>query len=279
MSGLRIIIIVVGLVILSPIIALNVWGINMSVWVSETVAQNEAVLNGDTDIPEVRDMPASPLDWLRDRVDLRDTFATGTITNERFVTVAEIVAIEDLLAPGEAMPIEEFVPLYAAARAPARLSPYCADVIESVGVACNLLHSDVRQTRSGKLELIGRLGYIPESSMGDPSSVPNGELIRASVKLPYEGTLRPANDAPTRRALMMQAQSVCDQLRDRFGNCVLGRVQMDVQELWITDLEALPAGTNPERLETRADFLVYADKTVMDSLALRDIVESMVNPS
>lgn len=278
MTGLRIAVIVIGLVIAAPVIALNVWGINMSLWINEMTAQNESVLNGETNVSVLRNMTSSPMAWLRGRADLAEVFATDEITDARSVTVAQILRIDDLFVAGETAPSEVFVPLYAAARAPARLSTLCEDVIASIGTACELVHSEVRRTRLGNVELVGRLAFIPAAPLGDPATVNDGALLRASIPLPFTGELRPANDAQTRRALMLQAQGICDQLRDRFGNCVLGRLSLDVRELWITDLEVLPEGTNPQRIDATASFIVYADNTVMDSSSLRDVLTELVDP-
>lgn len=279
MTGLRIAIIVVGLVVISPIIALNVWGMNMSLWANEVTAQNDAELSGEMPLPEVRPMPTSPLTWFKGRIDLRDTFSTDTLTNERYIVFEEVIEPEELLTTAEAMPNEDFVDLYAAARAPGRFIRYCEDVLQSIGHKCDVIHTDTRRNRQGKLELLGRLAFIPVVDLGDPSTVENGQLISTQIMLPYDGDLAPANDAKTRVDLIRQAQAVCDDLRDQLGNCVLSRVAFDVSELWITDLERLPAGTNPERLETMARFTVFADETKMNRGTFRDMVAAIVNPS
>jgi hypothetical protein len=279
MIGLRIAVIVVGLVLMSPIIALNVWGINMSMWVGEMTAANEAAIKGEGDLSDVRAMPSNPLSWLLNRVDLRDTFTTDEITNDRYIIFQKVITAQELLADGEAMPDEEFIPLYAAARAPAQLMPYCADVLETVGNACDVIHTTSRENREGKLLLVGRLAFTPVAPLGDPSTIEDGKLRNTTVTLPYEGDLRPANDAASRKALLQQAQSICDELRTQLGNCVLTRVNFTIRELWITDLEALPAGTNPQRLETSAQFTVFLDETKIGARGFRDMVTAMVNPS
>ena len=82
--------------------------------------------------------------------------------------------------------------------------------------------------------------------------------------LPYEGDLRPPNDAETRARYLMAAQALCDRLRERYGTCVLRRVDFNMRELWITDLEALPPGTNPERIEAFVSLTVFADRSTLD---------------
>ena len=279
MTGLRVIMIVLGLLIAAPFIALNIWGLQMTQWVNEVTAQNEAMVNGDSDEVVMPPMPTTPLSWIRDRAEVRDTFSTDAITARRFVSVAEIVTFDDLLAPGENVPDQELHKLYATARAPARLFTYCAEILATVGTACDVIHTDVRLNRAGKYELSGRLGFVPRADFGDPSNVANGEIVNARVSLPYEGNIAPANDAETRQAILQEAQAICDTLRAELGNCVLSRVALDVSELWITDLEALPAGTNPQRIEASAEFAVYADKTVLNRRGFQEMLDKMVNPS
>lgn len=276
MSGLRIIIFVVGLIVAIPVIALNIWGINMSLWVNEVTARNEAVLQGETDIPEVRDMPAGPLDWFENRAELRDYFTTDKITDQRNIIYTETLDPEDLLRPGEAMPEDVFLPVYAAARAPARMIPYCAEILQTIGTACDVIDTKTRILSDGRAELVGTLAYIPAYPLGDPSQVADGDLARAFVDLPYEGDLKPANDAQARMAMMMQAQDNCDRLRTEFGNCVLGNLRFNVSELWITDLEVLPEGTNPQRVEAVARYVVYANPLDLNAQTLGDTLEAMV---
>jgi hypothetical protein len=279
MTGSRVIMIVLGLLIAAPFIALNIWGLQMTQWVNAVTAQNEAAINGDTDEIAIPAMPTNPLSWIRDRVEVRDTFSTDTITARRFVTIVEIVTFEDLLTPGEDMPDEALHKLYATARAPARLFTYCAEILATIGNTCDVIYTDVRLNRAGKYELSGRLGFVPRAEFGDPSNVDNGEIVNGRVTLPYEGDIAPANDAVTRQSVLQEAQAICDKLRAELGNCVLSRVTLDVRELWITDLEALPAGTNPQRIEASVGFAVYADKTVLNDRGLREMLENMVNPS
>lgn len=279
MTAVRIGILIMGLIFAAPFIALNVWGLNMSLWVNQTMAQNQAMIDGEDVIPQVRDMPTGPLSWLRARADLRDTFTPDTLTNERYIIIEEVLDPQELLNPGEAMPNAAFIALYAGARAPARLIGYCADILATIGSSCDVIHTETRENREGKQELIGHLAYAPAVELGDPSVIENGDLISTRIALPFEGDLRPANDAQTRQELITQAQGICDTIREQLGNCVLTQLHLDVNELWITDLEALPTGTNPERLDVSARYTVYADETKMDRTALRDLVAGIVNPS
>ncbi len=279
MTGLRILSFCIGIIIMLPMIAVSLWGFNMTQWVNNEVARNDAILNDAAVIPDAMPMPTNPLDWLRSRADLRDTFTRDEITSDRIVVVQEIIDDTDLLRPGETLPDPVFLELYANARAPARLIAYCPDVLSAIGTACDVLRSEVRENRNGKLVLTGHLGFRPVAVLGDPSKVQEGVLISGRVELPYSGDLRPANEPASRIKAMQDAQAICDQLRRQYGNCVLSRVSFDIDELWITDLEVLPPGTNPQRLRTSATFKVYADSATLDHLSLMEQLHEMAKRS
>lgn len=272
MNALRFIAFAVVLLILTPVIALKVWGINMIPWAMSALDPDEAVL---TDAPEAQPIPQSPLTWSRDQASLRDTFSVDALTTERIVSITQILEPQELVGPNTAIPADVFLPLYAAARAPARLIRHCDEILQTIGTKCDVIHSDSHQNRDGKIVLSGRLAFVPAADLGDPSTVENGALTSATITLSHEGDLLPANDATARAAAMQQAQGICDDLRMQFGNCVLSRVDFEIEELWITDLEILPAGTNPQRLRVSASFDLYADETVLDQDRLRTLLHEM----
>ena len=94
---------------------------------------------------------------------------------------------------------------------------------------------------------------------------------------PYNGDLRPENAAATRISYVQQAQDACDALHSRFGNCALARIDFNIYELWLTDLEILPEGTEPQRLEATARFTVYADSTEWNDENFEALVADIVN--
>ncbi|MDX8347183.1 hypothetical protein SLH49_04205 [Cognatiyoonia sp. IB215446] len=268
MTGLRILAFCIGLVVILPMVALNKWGFQMSMWVNKEVSRNEAMLDGAAEVPAATPMPTSPLAWLRNRSELNALFSRDEINPQRVVTVTEIIDPADLLAPGEAGPDAVFLPLYAEARAPAQLSRYCADVLSALGGRCDVLSSSATINREGKVVLTGQLGFRPDAVLGDPSQVSDGQVISGSIRLPHSGDLRPAYDQAARVAAMQQAQAICDALRAEFGNCVLTRTELNIEELWITDLEVLPAGTNPQRLIASATYKIYANPATLDRTRL-----------
>lgn len=275
MSKMRIIMLVIGLAVMIPMIVISLWGFTMPTIPDGTETQDEVALNGGQDLAQSMATDAS--NWQNEPAEIRDVFAADKFTNDRQVHITQIVDAADLLAPGEAAPDQAFLELYAAARAPARMIAFCAEIVETIGTKCDVVHTDAHQNRDGKIVLNGELSFVPSAALGDPAIVENGALASGTIALPYEGDLLPANDAEARTAAMIQAQSICDDLRTKFGNCVLTRVSFDIEELWITDLEVLPAGTNPQRLRISAAFNVYADPTEIDSSRLSKLLGEMAD--
>ena len=267
---------VVFLLILAlPVVALNFGGSAVTDWIADRTAQFVPVT---PDPIQAEAAPQDPYQWLNDRPALRDVFLPNELTQARLITVQRIVSADELLNDGEELPSGPMLELYAAARAPAQLAPYCADVIATIGLSCDVIHTQTRQDRMGNWILDGRLAYLPAAALGDPSTIENGQLLSAEAVLPYTGDLRPANEPAAREAMLIQAQEICDQLRGQLGNCVLSGVTFDLQELWITDLEVLPADTNPERLEATAQFTVYADQATLDESSFAALVAGIVDP-
>jgi len=279
MSGGKISFVIFLLILGLPIAGLNYLGADITKWTSAIAESGITGVSGSETETPAAEIPEDSLAWMDAVPGLRASFVTDEITPGRYVGVHEILTTEELLNAGEAQPDSALLELYAAARAPARLAPYCADILETVGLVCDVIRTETFQNRQGKWEIRGQLGYIPAAPLGDASVVENGQLLNARAVLPQTGDLLPPNDPATRTAMLTQAQDFCDQLRAQFGNCVLSRVNLEVQELWITDLEALPAGTNPQRLETTAYFTVFADQTVLDATSFSEIVATLVNPS
>jgi len=269
----RISIVLFLLILALPVIALNFGGPKVMDWLTERTARFAPETPVTT---EVEPAPQDPFQWLNDRPALRDVFIPNELTKARLVTVKKIVNAEALLESGEDMPSEALLELYAAARAPAQLMSYCTEIIATIGQSCDVVHTQSRQDRMGNWVLDGQLAYLPAAALGDPSTVENGQLFSTEVVLPYTGDLRPTNEPPSREAMLIQAQAICDELRDRLGNCVLSGVTFELIELWITDLEVLPADTNPERVEATVEFTVYADQMTFAENSFADLVAGVV---
>ncbi|MDX8351570.1 hypothetical protein [Cognatiyoonia sp. IB215182] len=275
MMGLRILAFSIGLVVILSMVALNLQGTQTSLLVGNEVAPDDAMLSDAAEAPATSRISTNGAAIMRRQLELHALFTHEETNAQRVVTVSEIIEPTDLLDPGEPAPDPVFLPLYAEARAPARLIRYCADVLAALGTQCDILHSSAELNREGKLVLTGRLGFRPDAELGDPSLVTDGRLIAASIALPHTGDLHPPNDPAARIAAMQQAQAFCDMLRAEYGNCVLTRTDLAIEELWITDLEVLPAGTNPQRLIASATFRVYANPATLDRVGLRKRLEDL----
>jgi len=261
------------LILVLPVLALNFGNLNINSLLTQGTAQFTTPAAQEPEAAAAP-TPVDPYQWLTDRPALRDTFIPVALTNARVITVDKIVSTEALLNEGEDAPAEELLELYAAARAPAQMAPFCAEIVATIGQSCDVTQTLVRQNRDGDWVMDATLAFLPAAELGDPSVVENGQLFTAKMTLPYEGDLRPANDPQTRAALLAQAQEICDGLRQRLGTCVLTNVDFALEVLWITDLEVQPAGTNPERIDAKAAFAIYADQTVWDQSAIDDLAMS-----
>ncbi|PJI85189.1 hypothetical protein BC777_3188 [Yoonia maricola] len=258
-----------------PVIALNFGGSEITSLITERATAPTPQAPAIAEEAE----PDDPVQWLSDRPALRDVFIPDELTPARYVEIETLVPLADLLAAGEAQPDESLQELYAAARAPTQLMPYCADILATIGTVCDVVYADAHETRDGRWMMDGRLAFVPSGDLGAPETTENGELMRTTALLPFTGDLRPPNEAATRIDMLQQAQSICDALRNRLGNCVVTQVTFDLHELWITDLEALPANTNPQRIEATAAFTVYADSAQFDTTSFADMVAALAEQS
>lgn len=273
----RISFIVFLVILFGPVVALNFGGFNIASVLSERAAATSSA----SMMPNLmRDQATPDSDtWLNARPELRDIFTLDERTPARSITIEEIVTTEDFFFDGEDIPQNSLIALYAAARAPARLSGYCAEVIATLGLSCDVIRAETHQNGKGDWVMTGQLAFVPAADLGDPAAVKNGQIFSTKVLLPYAGDLRPENAATSRAEILTQAQGFCDSLRQQLGNCVLTNVTFEVSELWITDLEVLPAGTNPMRVEATAEFTVYADEMTTDQNSFAERVTALVNPS
>lgn len=269
----RVLTVFFGLLITAPTVILNANGYNIAFWVDDA-----ARVTTTANVEQSTALPA-PIVPPRDRPDVQAMFTTENLTAARVIKITEVIADTDLLLNGEAMPDDTLLPLYAAARTPARLIQYCTEVIATIGTTCDVIHSEAQQNQNGKWELTGHLAFIPAFDTGNPYDMEDGTFVEASIDLPHDGDLLPANDAATRKDAIAQIKSLCIQLREVVGNCAVAQVTFAVNELWITDLEALPPGTNPQRLAVQARFAVFADTTGPDEAGLLELLQNLTGPA
>ncbi len=222
-------------------------------------------------------LPRDPLQYMRDRSTLRSLFSTEDLTSDRTITITELVTIGDILASGESTPDLSRVPLYAAARAPMRMARHCDDVIAGFGLACEVLATSTRLLEDDRVEMTAELAYIPAAELGDPRDVGNAAFFTAEVALDADARLLPPFEPDTRLAAMRKAQAICDRLREDFRNCVVSDLRLLTEELWITDLERLPPGTNRQRLSASATVTVYADQTWTNDADFATAVQTLAS--
>jgi len=221
-------------------------------------------------------MPRNPLRFFHDRGELRDTFAIDALTGQRSIVVTEWIEPADLLAAGEPLPDPTHLALYAHARAPQRMARYCAEVIAAFGTACDVMRTEAQFPATGPTTISAHLAYIPAGNMGDPDLVKNGAFFSVPARLfDMRDHEKPPFDSDSRIAAMQKAQDICDSLRESYGNCVVSRLDLRPVEIWHIDLERLPPGTDPIRLDATAIIKIYADKTQTANDELRQIVQSL----
>ena len=244
----RIGIFVVGLILFSPIIALNVWGLRMSAWTSEVMDANqkaiEAVKAGEPreatkiNIPE---LPQSPIGWLQERRQMRRIAADG-FNDERQVSISFRVPFEELLDEGESAPDIALRSLVAEARAPGLAMRYCPEVVDTLATGCavNRTRAHYRDDEQ-EVSIEADLAYLPAYEIGEQPS--GAEVVDAFVTLVTEADPepRPKFQSAARRFYMIKAMRLCDQVRAKLGNCV-------IQSLKLSERGLLRGGTDGETL-------------------------------
>ena len=277
-------VVVIALLVAAPFAAYQIWGFDLRVWAQEFIgSEDEPEVTVVEEVEEVEEevvpaVPVGPRDWMADMPQMQALFTPDEITSERYIEVEELIEPEELLLSGETLPEENLIPIYAAARTPGRMIDYCTEVLDTIADNCDVIRSEVRDNRDGRLRLLGRLGYTTPIPLGEPAPLESGVFLSARVTLPFQGELRPENEPNARIAAILDAQNICETLRTRFGNCVLSRVDFTINELWITDLEVLPEGTEPQRLNTTAHYTVYADGVDWTDESFAALVTDLANP-
>ncbi|GFE63673.1 hypothetical protein [Litoreibacter roseus] len=262
----------VGLLLASPLLLLNVWGIKTSMWAIDATRANEAALAGEAPKP-VGKMPVSPFQWIRDNARVRAEFDQTAVNWRRSVYVSDSVAVEDLLTPGEASPDPAFAPLYAEARAARHLIGHCEDVLAKLGTKCAVSEASANAARDGSYTISARLSYAPSYDLGTPEKMPGGGLVTASTRLGenVSDDELPLNSAEARRGFMDQALAICESIRTRHGTCIINSISITrvVKRQRRADVEAgLPPP--PVRLRATAQFTIYAKENRETQKAFRE---------
>lgn len=200
---------------------LAVWYIPAMVWGVQVTDAMNRFQNGETDaLASIAEGPA-PLAWWRNRTELKETFDPVELNARRAVSLNIEMPFEDVLVEGEAMPDEALRSLYVQARAPAMLHPICAELLESLATRCDVGTSGGNASRDGTTARMDVMFYYaPGYDMGDPSTVKRGDVFWGQVRLTDAG--RVEQTAEGRAEAISRALSVCDAIREEFGNCVIG---------------------------------------------------------
>lgn len=231
-----------------------VWYVPAMIWGAQIT---KAMEGGDSGaLASLLDGPA-PLAWWRNRSELNETFSTDELNLRRYVSYELRVPFTELLNPGEVAPEDVFLDLYAQARTPARLIAFCPEVLDRLATRCDVTHTTARIDRDGTARLEGLLVYSPAYDMGDPSTVKSGDVFSGAAMLgSYE------ENAEGRAEVFTKALTICDGLREAYGNCVISKLSFSAPG-W------------DGKANAHASFDVYADKSQNDRNSVQARVEQV----
>jgi len=281
----RISLILLGIIIFTPIIALKFLGFSiadmkgLAGFVDESLQASRAAARGEAYTPVA--LPDSLKDKIRealipvileglgDTVEQKVSSAT-TLNDTRVVQYQVNIGIEDVLLQAEAPPGPELAELYMIARAPHYMVRFCDEVLVSLGTQCRVIRTAVSPTRDGRYHVLADLAYMPDYPFALPEAAldplngdvmafsplagalgvkdDNAKLFRIHVTPPAMAANGSAleNSAVVRLAYLDFAKSVCEVMRATYESCVVGRVDLSTR--------ASPDTT----LEVRYLFWVYA---------------------
>ena len=239
---------------------LMVWYVPAMVWGVQITSAMNSFQDGDSGaLAGLMDGPA-PLAWWRNRTELQETFDPQALNQRRAVSVEMRMPFEDLLAPGEAMPTEGLRDLYAMARATGRIHPICATVLEELATRCDISGARGRVMKDGVAVLVANLLYAPAYDMGDTSPVSSGDVFSGHAQLNEAGDIEATPEGLAR--VISRALTVCDALREVYGNCVVARVSFGPPSFG-------------GRMNAAGHFAVFADKSQHSRDTVRSTVESV----
>ena len=248
----------VALLLISPFIYLNVWGVRATLWMGADEQFQADLAAGKTSADQAPEFPTSPLQWLQDRSELKAAFNLEGMNKERVVSFAIDLTFDELLADGEDMPDAELIPLYAEARAPQYLMQFCPEILNSVGNKCIVISSHVSVAKDGAVRLSGDLAYLPTYDLGVPADESGYDLLTSIESNTDKGQgLLPEFNPTTRVEFMDHAVGNCAKLRAEYGNCILSDIRFGNDTLSDYELRSYPENAAPVRLKASAWYSVY----------------------
>lgn len=208
----------------------------------------------------------APIQWFKNRAELRAYYSLEDITDRREVSFQFQMEFNDLLAPGEDVPDPALHELYVKARAPALLISYCPELLGSMAKSCDVNSAGGSISRDGRVTVSGGLGYLPAYDFGNVADVENGDIMSARVELfPRDSELLATLE--NRALAITKALKLCDEVRRQLGNCVIA--DLSIRETRMRRAEP----EDPNHLHVTARLAVYADKTLYRRESLENEVE------
>jgi hypothetical protein len=148
----------------------------------------------------------------------------GSFSNDRFIRVTEDYRIKDLVNPGEEMPSEEFIEAFASLRAGQLSQEECEILKQDLASDCKVAEAKGSH-RKGIITIAYAMTFTPKSEFGEVKSTRAG-VFSQSQKTLMEQSMNPAGPGTIRK--LRQAQyakmvSSCEQIKQKIGNCGVGR--------------------------------------------------------
>ena len=270
----RIAIILVGLLLFSPIIYLNYWGIQMSAWSSKATQQAEAVAEArekGEPLPEVSlpAMPQSPLGWLQERREMRRMESDG-FNGERVVQVSYRVPFKAFLAPGEEPPEPVFRQVYATARAPQLSMIYCPEILATLATGCAVHRTEAKYLAEGdEIDVKVTLAYLPDYQIGERPRGAKPLTVSVNLIADVDPQPKPTFQSAARRFYLTKVERLCAEIRKEYGTCVVSSLTLSEA----VRVERTESGKT--MLYANARIAVLAPEGQVDRQALDDRVQEL----
>ncbi|MEM8579846.1 MAG: hypothetical protein AAGF50_01450 [Pseudomonadota bacterium] len=208
----------------------------------------------------------APVQWFRNRAELRGYYSLEDLTNRRTVSFDIDLDFNDLLAPGESVPDNDLLELYVKARAPSQLIAFCPEILGSFAKKCDVGSSGGRLSRDGRVRIQGSLTYLPAYELGNVAEVQNGQVMVARARL-LDTNAEQIATPENRQAALSRALELCKLVRAELGNCL-------ISDLSFKQTRSRRAAQDEQpQLSATVRVAVFADKTVYRQDSLQNEIE------